>query len=1080
MPEFNGQEIDAEPEVLSPPRLKWVWRGLALLGVLVALGLAGVWLARERIANRIIVKTLAGYGLPATYKIEKIGTTKEILTDIVIGDPAHPDLTVERAEVQIVPTMGTPTVGRIKLFKPRLYGTLKGGKFSFGALDKVLFRNQGGPKGLPDLDVALVDGRGRLATPSGPVGLKLEGAGNLRGGFVGTLAAIAPALTLGNCKVKQASAYGRISVTAAAPHFVGPVRLGALDCTRARLAVRDANVQLTVNAAAAFNRLNGSYVLRSSALGWQTNRLASATGAGKYAYAGSDLAATYQLKGVGLDAGGVKAATVMLAGELASHDRLGSFASTGLLSGTQISPGASFDKALAGLEHGGQGTLIAPVAAQMRTALARETNGSSLAASFKVSQAGLLTYVVIPAALWRGGSGAHLAELSQLQLTLGGRSGPLVSGNLRTDGAGLPHIQGRIERRGAGGGMATLSLAEYRAGDTAVALPELKVVQLAGGAIGFAGRAIVSGALPGGRVDNLALPIDGSYSGRTGLAALLRCTPVSFDRFKIANLALTSNTLTLCPGPEGAILRSDARGFRVAAGTPGLALQGLLGTTAVRLRSGPVGMAWPGALAARAIDVSLGPVANPTTLKIAQLRASLGKIITGQFSGTELKLNAVPLDVFDAAGNWRFANSELTVAGASLTVKDRLPDARFYPLVAQGASLSLHSTTFTADAALHEPKSDRLVVNTHIVHDLDTAAGHADLLVPGIVFDKGLQPETLTYMTQGVIALTKGTVYGKGDIDWNRGGVTSTGAFTTDKLDFAAQFGPVKGASGTAHFTDLLNLVTAPHQQFHVDSVNPGIEVNDGVVDFQLEREHLLVVNGAKWPFIDGSLELKPTQFVIGSANARRLTIKVEGMNLAKFVQRMGLSNISASGIFDGELPLIFDQNGGRIEGGFLASRPPGGNLSYVGELTYKDLSAMGNFAFQALRSLNFKRMEIGLNGHIDGEIVTKLRIDGVGQGTGARRNFITKRFAKLPIRFNINIRGPFHQLVTSFKSLYDPSYVRDPRSLGLIPAEAKLPAPGSVPPPKPAPPGPAAAPPAPPIAPKDPDIQHSDSRTGI
>ena len=66
----------------------------------------------------------------------------------------------------------------------------------------------------------------------------------------------------------------------------------------------------------------------------------------------------------------------------------------------------------------------------------------------------------------------------------------------------------------------------------------------------------------------------------------------------------------------------------------------------------------------------------------------------------------------------------------------------------------------------------------------------------------------------------------------------------------------------------------------------------------------------------------------------------------------MELANLSATGTFDGQMPLEFDANGGRITGGALVSRPPGGNISYVGELTYKDLSAMGNFAFQTLRSL--------------------------------------------------------------------------------------------------------------------------------
>ena len=174
----------------------------------------------------------------------------------------------------------------------------------------------------------------------------------------------------------------------------------------------------------------------------------------------------------------------------------------------------------------------------------------------------------------------------------------------------------------------------------------------------------------------------------------------------------------------------------------------------------------------------------------------------------------------------------------------------------------------------------------------------------------------------------------------------------------------------------------------------------------------------------------------------------------------------------------MFDEEGGRIEGGLLVSRPPGGNVSYVGELTYKDLSAMGNFAFQTLRSLDFTRMEIGLNGQIDGDILTTFRIDGVTQGQGTKRNFITKQLAKLPVQFNINIKAPFYQLVTSFKSMYDERYLRDPRSLGLIDAEGKRRDPNApMPDPNPAP-TPASLPPAPVSPPNNDDIQDSDSRT--
>ena len=736
-----------------------------------------------------------------------------------------------------------------------------------------------------------------------------------------------------------------------------------------------------------------------------------------------------------------------------------------------LSSGKSLSAALASLETGGEGTLLAPLVKQLRSALIREERGSRFAADYTVRQTGGITQIMLPLAELHGGSGVRMLGLSRFALTLGMKGGPRFSGKFVTGGNGLPRMEGTAERGASGGTEARFSLAEYRAGTSTVALPDLRLVQLPGGQIGFSGRALVSGALPGGEVRGLSMPVEGNWSQQAGLAMWRRCTSVSFDRFKVGNLSLNRRALTLCPGSGGAILRSDGRGTRLAAGTSGLSLAGTLGTTPIRLNSSAVGFAWPGAIAAKAIDVSMGPLDKPSTLRIAAFNGTLGKVVTGRFTGAELKLFQVPLDMTEGAGDLRFANQEVAITGASLRVADRENPAKFHPLIARDATLDLKSTTFTAKAMLREPKSDRGIVEATIVHDLDTSVGFADLAVPGIVFDGRLQPDTLTDAALGVIALAKGTVTGSGRIDWDANSLTSTGRFTTDGLDFAAAFGPVKGTKGTVVFTDLLGLVTAPDQRLTIATINPGIEVYDGVLSFQIKPDRLLEVNGAEWPFIDGQMKLLPTRMVLGNAETRRFTLKVEGANAAKFVSQLELANISASGIFDGTLPLIFDENGGRIENGILVSRPPGGNLSYVGELTYKDLSAMGNFAFQTLRSLDFQRMEIGLNGDIDGDIVTTMRIEGVQQGKGAKRNFITKQFAGLPIRFNINIRAPFYQLVTSFKSLYDPEYIRDPRSLGLVDKDGNpLPRPGDVPPPPPAT--------LPPPAPKPEDIQAPDSRT--
>jgi hypothetical protein len=533
-----------------------------------------------------------------------------------------------------------------------------------------------------------------------------------------------------------------------------------------------------------------------------------------------------------------------------------------------------------------------------------------------------------------------------------------------------------------------------------------------------------------------------------------------FQRLTIGSLALDARQIRLCPGSAGAILRSDARGLRIAAGTGPLALTGRMQGAPVRITTGPLGLAWPGAIAARSLSVELG-AAGPgqTRFKLAALHGRLGDTINGTFAGAQAMLGAVPLDVLDAAGTWQVADGNLTLGNATFRLQDRQRDARFRPLIARGAHLHLRGAALTAEALLREPSSDREVVRANIVHDLGRGTGHADLSVPGLVFDAGMQPDTLSALALGVIANARGTVTGRGRVDWTARDVTSTGSFATDGLDFAAAFGPTRGLRGTVEFSDLIGVVTRPDQRLQIAAINPGIAVEDGTVSFQLQGNNVLAINGARWPFMGGTLELLPSRMVLGAAEVRRYTLRLRGADAALFVQRLDLGNLAASGTFDGDIPLVFDQDGGHVVGGALASRAPGGNVSYVGALTYKDLSPMANFAFQSLRSLDYQRMEIGLDGNLDGEIVTRLRFSGVSQGAGAQRNIATRAIRGLPIQFNVNIRAPFQKLIASFKSMYDPNYIIDPRTLGLVGKDGKA---------LPAPPPTAPAGASPPIQPPD------------
>ena len=151
------------------------------------------------------------------------------------------------------------------------------------------------------------------------------------------------------------------------------------------------------------------------------------------------------------------------------------------------------------------------------------------------------------------------------------------------------------------------------------------------------------------------------------------------------------------------------------------------------------------------------------------------------------------------------------------------------------------------------------------------------------------------------------------------------------------------------------------------------------MIRYQLLPDQLVKVERGEWPFMGGRLILQETILNFGRPTAKRLTFEVVGLDAKTFVDTLGFKEIDATGTFDGVLPMIFDEDGGRIVGGRLDARPGGGTLAYNGVVNKANLGMMGNIAFDALRDLRFRSMIVRLDGDLAGEFATRLTIDGVG-----------------------------------------------------------------------------------------------------
>lgn len=70
-----------------------------ILLVLILLALIVLWISRTTLADNAIQSELDQMDVTASYEIEEIGLRKQVIRNLVIGDPQRPDMTAELVEV---------------------------------------------------------------------------------------------------------------------------------------------------------------------------------------------------------------------------------------------------------------------------------------------------------------------------------------------------------------------------------------------------------------------------------------------------------------------------------------------------------------------------------------------------------------------------------------------------------------------------------------------------------------------------------------------------------------------------------------------------------------------------------------------------------------------------------------------------------------------------------------------------------------------------------------------------------------------------------------------------------------------
>jgi translocation and assembly module TamB len=1011
-----------------------VWRftrfGLLVLLALIVIALAGLWIWRKPLANDYIKDELARRGVTATYTLDRVGFRTQQVSNLTIGDPANPDLTVRRALIKLrIRWNGSVKVYYVIARGVRLKGRQVDGKVSWGQIDKLLPPPTGKPFTLPDISVDLRDTTVALATAAGRMGFALQGRGNLAGGFRGKLAVAAPALTPGACTLDQFRAFVNIGVVARRPEVEGPIGAVAFACPASNMRLIEPRAVIESSFSEAFGSFDGK------------GRMTLASGiVGENGIAGAVSNVTF--KGVPtrllgrIDMTARQARMAQILAQRTNFDgRYKLDASRGVLDlvgnygSTKVALAPPLTAGLTDPLVSAAGTPLGPIATALSTAIRRAGSDFDANGSFRLVNRPGGGAVRIERADVRSASGALVNVSGGDGVTFYWPSNRLrVDGNIATRGGGLPdtRITLRQPRSGAPmSGQADIGPMAYGG-----ARLNLGTVRFAGRSDGWtqvSAVALLSGPFSGGQVTGLRIPINGRFGQRGALRFGEGCVDTQFAALMFGSLRVGPTRLPLCP-IRGAIVEKPAGGsLAVSLASRNVRLNGRMGDAPFALTAASARLLNTKTFDASTIAVRMGHPDAPVLINAREVRGnSSGTGTGGTFAGAGAIIGKIPLLLNDASGKWAVRGGDLSVDGG-LTVADRADPSKFYPLRSDDVHFALANSRIKATGTLKHPDSGTRITDVTITHDLTSGAGNAVLNVPGITFGNNLQPEELTRLTEGVIALVNGQVSGQGRIAWTGAGdVTSTGDFAVRDMDLAASFGPVTGMNGTVHFTDLLGMVTGPGQTVTLESVNPGILVENGVIRYQLLPDQLVKIERGEWPFMGGRLILQETILNFARSSPKRLTFEVVGLDAKTFVDSMGFAELSATGTFDGVLPMIFDDEGGRVVGGRLDSREGGGTLAYNGVVNKANLGMMGGFAFDALRDLKFHSMIIRLDGYLDGEFATRLTIHGVGLGNTSTQRLI-RSINTIPFNFNVTIKGPFRALIATAKSFRDPTTVIEP-----------------------------------------------------
>jgi hypothetical protein len=378
-------------------------------------------------------------------------------------------------------------------------------------------------------------------------------------------------------------------------------------------------------------------------------------------------------------------------------------------------------------------------------------------------------------------------------------------------------------------------------------------------------------------------------------------------------------------------------------------------------------------------------------------------------AGGRLEARELDLEIRDLEAALDLASPSFLPVGrvGAGRILDLARPERFVPLALEG-ELREADGSLGFDLALAPLDGGELRVEARGRHDLRDAAGEVRIHVSPLAFEAGgLQPATLLPILGDRVRDAAGTLEAMGELSWQGGALQGGFDLALRDLSASSELADVERVNAALRVAWPLS--TPAGQLLSVARLDVGLELTDGLVEFELRRDGVLAVPSAQFQFAGGrissSAELDP------EAEEQGFVLDVADLDLGQLFALVPLDGLSGQGTLAGEIPVVLRGGALEIREALLSSGEGGGWIRYQPGAEAGALAANPDMAIalRALQNFAYETLEI----RVDGEAAGAVRVGVTLRGSNP------DLFAGAPVEFNLNLDGELGDLVGAGMTSY-------------------------------------------------------------